>query len=131
MRDARVDKMNLQRVPVDLQARRLSQGVGVAHGNANLVVGKRSPDDAGLGLETKSLFIGPESAGEPRKATSSIPAHFRLAAIGVVIAHPEVRPLRRWLNSENPVSTHTTMPVAKPCNAGSIQGKLDRPDCRA
>jgi hypothetical protein len=97
-----------------------------AHCNANLVAGKRSPDDAGLGLEAKSLFVGPESAGEPRKATSSIPAHFRLAAIGVVIAHPEVRPLRRWLNSENPVSTHTPMPVAKPCNAGSIQGY--RPD---
>ncbi len=74
-----------------------------------------------------SLFIGPESAGEPRKATSSIPAHFRLAAIGVVIAHPKVGPLRSGLNSENPVSTHTTMAVAKPCNAGSIQGKLAVP----
>src|SRR5204863_4665744 len=55
------------------------------------------------------------------EATRAIPAHLGLAAICVVVAHPEIRAVLRRLHGDQAVRTDATVPIAKPRNRGLVE----------
>ena len=85
----------------------------------------------GLGLETDLGLFGAESACETRKATSSIPAHFRLAAVRVVVAHPKVRSMRKRARRQGSRQRRHLDGGRKAARRGKHPGKACRPDYRA
>ena len=67
---------------------------------------------AGVSKETFSQRTG-GPVRETRETARAVAAHLGFAAIGIVIAHPEIRAVRRRLEHENAVRADAAMPIAE------------------
>ena len=121
MRDAGVYKVYLHRSSIDLETGWRSVRMGITHGHANLALGKGGPNSAGGCFETYLSHVGAEPSGETREATRTVSAHLRLVAVGIVVAHPEIRPVSWGLNDEKTIRADAAMSVAEPCHVGGVQ----------
>ena len=73
---------------------------------------KLRPDDSGRRFERNLLGCARNLMGKARKTTRAVAAHFRFTAVAVVVAHPEIRPVRRFLEQQNPIRPHPAMAIA-------------------
>lgn len=62
--------------------------------------------------------------GKPGKTAGAVPAHLRFAAIGVVVAHPEIGAIGCWLKDQDAVRADTAMAVAEPRDLVAGEGEL-------
>jgi hypothetical protein len=86
--------------------------VRLTHEEADLITEKFGGNHSGLSHEGESPFLLPEeSCRESGKASGSVTAHFCLATIGIVVAHPGK--LGRALNSNQAISTDATVPITE------------------
>jgi hypothetical protein len=61
-----------------------------------------------------------------RKATRSIAAHLRFAAVGIVVTHAKVCAVRRALEHQHSIGPDAAMPVANPRDLRSRQLQIAR-----
>jgi hypothetical protein len=74
------------------------------------------PDHPGGRFKAEVLEGPGDVIGESGEAAGAVPAHLRFAAIGVVVTHPEIRPIARPLQDEDAIGSHSAMAIAKPGN---------------
>src|SRR5262249_24071157 len=68
------------------------------------------------GRRLKGNVLGPVSnfVRKPRETTCAVSTHFRLPAVAIVIAHPEIGAVRAFLEQKNSVRAYTAMAIANP-----------------
>ena len=69
-------------------------------------------DNAGRRLERNFLDRAGGAIRETRETARAVAAHLRFAAVGVVIAHAEIRTVRRFFQNQNAVRPDASMPIA-------------------
>ena len=74
------------------------------------------PDHASGSFKGKFLERPGRAIRKPREAACAVAAHLGFAAVGVVIAHPEIGPVCRTLQHEHAIRAHAAMPIAKAGN---------------
>jgi hypothetical protein len=79
---------------------------------AHILAGNQS----GRSRKMDPLRMGPaQRMNKTGKASRAIAAHLGFAAVGIIIAHPEIGVrLIGWLDGEQPVGTDAEMAIAKP-----------------
>ena len=112
MRDAAVDITGADLFAADRHLEPEPQVVRLAHLQRDQLAVQLRADHAGGSFEGK-LFQRPGGAiRETRETARAIAAHLGLAAVGVVIAHPEIGPVRRALEHEHAIGPDPAVPVA-------------------
>ena len=66
----------------------------------------------GRGFKGYFVFRAGHAVRVTRKTSGAVSAHFRFAAIGVVVAHPKIRAVRRALQHEHSICAHPAVPIA-------------------
>src|SRR2546423_6344318 len=61
----------------------------------------------------RNFFTGiSDFLDETGKTTRAIAAHFRFAAVAVVVTHPKISAIGRWLHQQNPIRSNPAMTIA-------------------
>ena len=60
-------------------------------------------------------------ACKPRKATSAVSAHLRFPAIGIEVAHSEIRVVRWIFQQQNAICSDTAMAITKARDLAAIE----------
>ena len=116
MGHAAVEVMRVKLFPADRNLKPESEIARLAHLQADEVALEPGADDAGWSLEPKILQRAGDPVGEPGKTARTVPAHLGFAAVGVVIAHPEIGAIRRPLENEHAIRADSAMAIANPGN---------------
>src|SRR4051812_30727476 len=84
----------------------------LTHLKPNEFLFKRRADYSRRGFK-RQLRPGPRhSARITGETAGSVPAHFGLAAVSVIIAHPKISPIRGALQHQHAISAHAPMTIA-------------------
>ena len=87
---------------------------GLAHLQGHQVALQFRADHAGGSFEGNFLKRTGGAVRESCETTRAVAAHLGLAAVGIVIAHPEIGAVRRTLEEEDTIRADAAMPVADP-----------------
>src|SRR5436190_22910911 len=117
MRHATVDEMRPPCVPTTRDVEIESGITRLTHSQAYQFALELRLYDAGWCLERKLVWRCRSTLRESRKTPRTIAAHLGFAPVAVVIAHPEIRTVRRRLQKQNTISADAPMTVA---NLGNL-----------
>ena len=85
---------------------------------------ERRCDEAGLRFKVHgSGFFRHQSGCESCKTAGAIPAHFRLTAVAVVVAHAKIRVAIRRLYGQQSIRANAPVPVTEARYGGAIEGE--------
>jgi hypothetical protein len=62
--------------------------------------------------------------GEASETARAVPAHFRFAAIGIVVTHPEISAVCRRLEDEDAIRPDAAVPIAEPGDLGASEREV-------
>jgi hypothetical protein len=91
------------------------------HGDADVIADEVRANGPREGLKRDPILAAGKPSRKTRKAARAIAAHLRLAAIGVVVTHLEIRPIRRWLHRDETVCTDAAVTIAQTSNRRAVQ----------
>src|SRR6266849_6298743 len=114
MLNAAVDVMDHRIFTIDLQPQVQPQVRGIAHIQRDEVTMQSRTDESGRRLERNSLGRAGDLFGKARQTARAISAHFRFAAVAIIITHPKIGAVRSFLKQKNPVRAHSAMAIANP-----------------
>ena len=90
------------------------QVLGLGHGDAHVLADHFRRQSAGDGFESDFLQDDfPEMCGEAAEAARAVAAHFRFAAVGIVIAEAEIRAIPGRLHGEQAIRPDAAVAVAE------------------
>ena len=106
VRHSRIHKVILPPAALELDSFAQSNVSRFGHLQPHVVAVNGRPHLAGLGFEREiGVFAGAVLIIEPGDTTRPVAAHFRFAAVGVIVAHREIGGLGR-LDQQDPVRTN-------------------------
>ena len=98
---------------------------GLRHGDLDFLPHKPGREDAGNGLEADLLpSVVEQPGGVTPETAGAISAHFRLAAIGIVVAESEIRSALAWFDRQQAIGPHPTVTIAD--RGDLLLAELDR-----
>ena len=112
--DAGIQRVDGQVASLDGEFFMKCERVRFAHAELHAVALKFGADDAGHGFEAhrrQGEIV--ETIDIPCEAPGAIAAHFGLAAIGIVIAHPEIGSLLRRFYGQQPIGADAAVTIAQ------------------
>src|SRR5689334_11412365 len=113
MRHAAVDIMSAQNFAADRKIEVKPEIARATHLQGDRFALEFRSNHPGRSLERNSFERPRRSTREAREATCAVAAHFGFAAVGVVITHPEIGPVRGRLKHEDAVRPDSAMAIAE------------------
>ena len=104
VRDAGVEEMDLQLFSATRSSVPRARECGADIARRTFVPDEFCADHAGEGLERDISLPAGKPLGEARKATRAVAAHLGFAAVRIVIAHLEIRAIRRRFHRDQSVA---------------------------
>ena len=112
MRNTGIDKMAAKIFAFSGNLDPQTQIGWLTHLQRNQIAIEFCPNHARRRLKREFVLRARSSLRETRKTTRAVAAHFRFAAVGVVIAHAKIRAVRRFLQDQHAVRADAAMAIA-------------------
>src|SRR6266403_4180159 len=97
-----------------------SQVRGFSHSQRYQIALQFCGNHAGLRFE-RNFFLGcSDLVRETREATRAVATHLRFSAIGVKVAHPEMRAVRCFFQKQNSIRSNATVAITERCDLAAI-----------
>ncbi len=112
VRDAAVDITGVNFFPADSDFEPEPEIVRLAHLERDQFADELRADHPGGGFEGQLLERTRRPVGVAREAAGAVAAHFRFAAVGIVVAHAEIGAVRGTFQEEHAVGPDPAMAIA-------------------